>query len=121
MSRPLRVEYPGAIYHVTSRGNARQPIFGDDEDREMLLSVFAEVVARFNFFCHAYCLMDNHYHFVIETPEANLSQGMRQLNGFSPSASIGGITAWDISYRDGSRRSSSSAILTYWSFAGMWL
>jgi REP element-mobilizing transposase RayT len=66
---------------VTARGNARQVIFVDDEDRERFLSVLAWVVDRFKWLCHAYCLMDNHYHLLIETPEPNLSAGMRQLNG----------------------------------------
>jgi putative transposase len=81
MSRPLRIMYPGAVYHVTSRGNARAKIFQDDQDRENFLSVLAAVVKRYNWLCHAYCLMDNHYHLLIETPDANLSVGMRQLNG----------------------------------------
>jgi len=81
MARPLRLEYPGALYHVTARGNARADIFLDDADRALFLEVYALVSHRFNWVCHAYCLMTNHYHFVIETPEANLSKGMRQLNG----------------------------------------
>lgn len=81
MARPLRLEFPGAIYHLTSRGNARLPIFEDDPDREQLLATLQEVVARFNWLCHAYCLMDNHYHLIVETIEGNLSQGMRHLNG----------------------------------------
>jgi REP element-mobilizing transposase RayT len=81
MARPLRIEYEGAVYHVTSRGNARSDIYLDDHDREMFLEVLAHVVERFGWRCHAYCLMDNHYHLMIETPKANLSQGMRQLNG----------------------------------------
>ena len=81
MARPLRIEYPGAIYHITNRGNARQPIFKDDKDREVFLEVLGFVVVRYNWLCHAYCLMDNHYHLLIETPEGNLSEGMRQLNG----------------------------------------
>src|SRR5258706_8306926 len=81
MSRPLRLEFPGAIYHVTSRGNARAPIFADDGDRELFLETLAHVVERFHWLCHAYCLMDNHYHLLIETPDPNLSKGMRQLNG----------------------------------------
>jgi putative transposase len=81
MTRPLRIEYPGAVYHVTSRGNARNKIFSDDQDREIFLSILGAVVKRYNWLCHAYCLMDNHYHFMIETPDANLSIGMRQLNG----------------------------------------
>ena len=69
------------VYHVTSRGNRQETIFEDDEDREVFLGVLAEVVSRFNWLCHAYCLMGNHYHLVIETPDGKLSKGMRQLNG----------------------------------------
>lgn len=81
MARPLRIEFPGAIYHVTSRGNARRKVFLDDADREGFLATLAWVVERFKWICHAYCLMDNHFHLIIETPEGNLSRGMRQLNG----------------------------------------
>ncbi len=81
MARPLRIEYPGALYHVTSRGNAKQKIFRNDRDRKTFLDIMGDVVERFHFICHAYCLMDNHYHLVIETPEGNLSEGMRQING----------------------------------------
>ena len=81
MARPLRIEYPGAIYHITSRGNAGQPIYKDDKDRETFLELLVSVVKRYRWLCHAYCLMGNHYHLLIETPEGNLSQGMRQLNG----------------------------------------
>lgn len=81
MARPLRLEYPGAVYHVTTRGNARQPIFTDDEDREIFLALLGAVVKRYNWLCHAYCLMGNHYHLLLETLDANLSLGMRQLNG----------------------------------------
>jgi len=81
MARPLRVEFKGAVYHVTSRGNAGQAIFLDDSDRLHLLDVLREVVERFGWICYAYCLMSNHYHLLIETPRANLSHGMRHLNG----------------------------------------
>ncbi len=81
MARPLRIEYPGAVYHVTSRGNEKKAVFKDDQDRELFLKILAEVNKRYHWFCHAYCLMDNHYHLLIETPEGNLSLGMRQLNG----------------------------------------
>lgn len=87
MARPLRIEFAGALYHVTSRGDRREPIFDDDEDRRIFLSVLAEVVDRFNWLCHAYCLMTNHYHLVVETPDGNLSKGMRQLNGMYTQAS----------------------------------
>ena len=81
MSRPLRIEYPGALYHVTSRGNRQEDIFLDNDDRDSFLSTLARVCDRYNWVCHCYCLMSNHYHLMIETPEANLSLGMRQLNG----------------------------------------
>ncbi|OGP96037.1 MAG: addiction module toxin RelE [Deltaproteobacteria bacterium RBG_16_47_11] len=81
MARPLRIEYAGAVYHVTSRGNAGNPIFDDDKDRIMLLNILGKVNDRYHWLCHAYCLMVNHYHFVLETPDGNLSKGMRQLNG----------------------------------------
>ena len=61
MARPLRLECPGAVYHVTSRGNARQAIFLDKDDRESFLGILSSVVGRFNWVCHAYCLMENHY------------------------------------------------------------
>ena len=81
MVRPLRIEYEGALYHVTSRGNAGGDIFVDDKDRTRFLETFSEVVERYRFIIHAYCLMSNHYHVMVETPQGNLSAGMRQLNG----------------------------------------
>ena len=81
MARPLRIEFPGAIYHITSRGDDREAIYLSDEDREIFLNVLAQVVDRFGWRCHAWCLMTNHYHLMIETPKANLSRGMRHLNG----------------------------------------
>jgi len=81
MARPLRLELPGGVYHVTSRGDGREDIYLSDADRAIWLGVFAEVCERFNWVCHAWCLMSNHYHILVETPEANLAQGMRQLNG----------------------------------------
>lgn len=81
MARPLRIEFPGAVYHVTSRGHAKQVIFLDVRDYADFLEVLCFVVKRFNWILHAYCLMSNHYHLLIETPDGNLSRGMRQLNG----------------------------------------
>jgi REP element-mobilizing transposase RayT len=81
MARPLRIEYAGALYHITSRGNAREDIFITDEDRKKFLEVLALVVKRYRWKCFAYCLMNNHYHLLIETMTPNLSLGMRQLNG----------------------------------------
>ena len=81
MARPLRVEFPHAVYHLTSRGNARQNIVRDDRDRAAWLAVLDQVIERFGWLCHASCLRDNHYHLVVETPRPNVSGGMRQLNG----------------------------------------
>jgi REP element-mobilizing transposase RayT len=81
MARPLRIEYPGALYHVTARGNARQDIFRDQGDYLEFLNVLCSVAKRFNWLIYAYCLIGNHYHLLIETPDGNLSTGMRQLNG----------------------------------------
>ena len=81
MARPVRLELAGALYHVTSRGDGREDIFLSNEDRVAWLETLAEVCKRFNWVCHAYCQMTNHYHVVIETPDANLAKGMRQLNG----------------------------------------
>ena len=81
MTRPLRIEYEGAVYHVTSRGNARASIFTDDDDRTFFIEILSKVVTRSDWICHAYCLMTNHYHLLIETPSPNLSRGMQLLNG----------------------------------------
>jgi len=81
MARPLRIELSGGLYHVTSRGDRREDIYFTDADRQAWLALLEKVCARYNWVCHAYCLMSNHYHLVIETPEGNLAQGMRQLNG----------------------------------------
>ncbi len=81
MARPLRLEFAGALYHVTSRGDRQERIFEDDADREAFLATLEKVRDTYNWVCHAYCLMDNHYHLLIETPDGNLSKGMRQLNG----------------------------------------
>lgn len=81
MSRPLRIEFPGAVYHVTSRGDRREAIFEDDVDRTALLDVLALALDRFEACALAWCLMGNHYHFVIHTRQANLSLLMRHING----------------------------------------
>lgn len=87
MSRPLRIEFHGALYHITSRGDRGETIYEDDEDREIFLSVLAEVAEHYQWICYAYCLMTNHYHLLVETAEGNLSKGMRQLNGVFTQAS----------------------------------
>jgi putative transposase len=81
MTRPLRLEFPGAVYHLTSRGNARQRIFFSDTDRAIFLETLSQVISRYGWIRHAYCLMANHYHLLIETRKPSLSLGMRQLNG----------------------------------------
>ena len=81
MSRPIRLEFEGALYHVTSRGDRREDIYETDDDRHAFLQLLGDVCKRVNWVCHAYCLMSNHYHVLIETPDANLSRGMRDLNG----------------------------------------
>lgn len=81
MARPLRIEFAGALYHITSRGNEKRDIFFAEEDRSAFLETLGKVCERFNWRCHSYCLMTNHYHLLVETVDGNLSQGMRQLNG----------------------------------------
>lgn len=81
MARPLRIEFAGALYHVTARGNAQADIYDDDSDRQQFLSLLQNTVERHDWYCHAYCLMDNHYHLLIETNSPTLSKGMKFLNG----------------------------------------
>ncbi|HWC65809.1 MAG TPA: transposase [Thermoanaerobaculia bacterium] len=81
MSRPLRLEFEGALYHVTARGNERTSIFRDDRDRARFLEMLGSIAASSSWVVHAYCLMGNHFHLVVETPRANLSAGMQRLNG----------------------------------------
>jgi putative transposase len=80
MARALRIEFPGAVYHVTSRGDRREAIFVDDDDRRRLLAIIKQTMDRFDATVMAYCLMSNHYHFVLQTRRANLSRVMRQVN-----------------------------------------
>ena len=79
MARPLRLEYPGAVYHVMSRGHERSAIFREDGDREKFHSVLGAVVGDERWELHGYCLMGNHYHLLVETPEGQLSRGMKAL------------------------------------------
>jgi len=73
MARPLRLRYAGALYHVTARGDRQWVIYEDDANRQGFLSLLGDVCKTYNWVCHAYCLMDNHYHLLIEIPDANLS------------------------------------------------
>jgi len=81
MPRPHRQQEAGGVYHVTARGNRRQPIFVTDRDREFFVALLERVIARMKWRCLAYCLMGNHFHLALETPEPNLAEGMRRLNG----------------------------------------
>ena len=81
MARPLRIQFPGALYHVTARGNAKANIFLNEDDFNDFLTILCKVTKRYHLILHCYCLMHNHYHLLLETPEGNLSQGVRQLNG----------------------------------------
>ena len=81
MARPIRIQYPGAVYHVMARGNHGQKIFADDADRKTFLSALAEACAKTGWRIHAYVLMANHYHLLLQTPEPNLVDGMKWLQG----------------------------------------
>ncbi len=80
MGRPLRIEYPGALYHITSRGNERKEIFLADEDRIIFLEILKDYHERFGILIHSYVLMDNHYHLILETPNGNLLKVMHGIN-----------------------------------------
>lgn len=81
MTRPPRIEFKNGVYHISAYGVDRIQTFINDDDRDMFLKVFAATSAKLQWICHGFCLMNDHYHLLIETPEANLSKGMRQLNG----------------------------------------
>ena len=81
MARKLRVQYPGAIYHVLNRGDRREAIFQDDKDRECFLTTLGEASQKTRWHLHAFCLMSNHFHLVIETPQSNLVAGMKWFLG----------------------------------------
>jgi putative transposase len=81
MPRPLRLQVPGGFFHLTARGNRRQPIFVDRDDPKLFTGLFEKVVRQLKWRCHGYCLMPNHYHLFVETPQPNLSTGMQYLNG----------------------------------------
>lgn len=105
MTRPLRIEFPGAVYHITSRGNEQKDVFRDDKDRTIFLDILARSCNLFNWRCHAYCLMGNHYHLIVETVDGTLSRGMRHLNGVLLRDSIGIITGLGTFSKEGTRRS----------------
>lgn len=80
MSRPLRIEFPGAVYHVTSRGNAGRRVFSDADDGARFMGLLEREIVQQRWLCHAFCLMPDHYHLLLETPEPNLGRGMARLN-----------------------------------------
>ena len=80
MARPLRPQFPGAVYHITARGNDRQNIYYDEKDYLRFLKMLGQTVKQYGWLCHGYCLMSNHYHIILETPEPNLARGMKRLN-----------------------------------------
>jgi putative transposase len=80
MPRPLRELTPGRLYHLTARGNRKQRIFNADDDRKLFLTCLSRVAADLEWNCHAYCLMENHYHLVLQSPCRNISAGLQQLN-----------------------------------------
>ena len=81
MARALRITFPGAFYHVTSRGNERKAVFKSKRDREKCLEYLESATQRYDALIHAYCMMDNHYHLLLQTPSGNLPQIMRHING----------------------------------------
>lgn len=93
MARPLRIQYPDAVYHVTCRGNEKQNIFRDDSDRSRFLQLLNQSVNIYTVKLHSYVLMNNHFHLLVETPLANLSEFMRHFN----IAYIGYLKVGDVS------------------------
>ncbi len=81
MSRPLRIEYPGAWYHIMNRGGRYEAIFEDKNDYSVFLKLLQETIEIFHIKVSAFCLMKTHYHLLIQTPEANISRSMRHING----------------------------------------
>src|SRR6266545_970065 len=83
MARKLRIQYPGAVYHVMNRGERRESIFHDNDDRQRFIETLGEVCGKTGWQVHAYCLMPNHFHLVLETPRSNLVAGMKWFLGTS--------------------------------------
>ena len=81
MARSARIQFPGAVYHISARGNRQENIYFSDEDRHLFIRLLATAAKRMNWICHAHCLMNNHYHLLIETPDGLLSDGMGYVNG----------------------------------------
>ena len=107
MARPLRIEYPGAYYHVMNRGQSRRNIFIEDKGRQTFLDLLADMARLWKVEIYAYCLMDNHYHLLLSTPAAGLARPMRHISmGSIPRSLTESIIATDRCFVAGTRRSS---------------
>ncbi len=104
MARKLRVEYPGAINHVMNRGDRREPIFADEPDHQRFVETLAEACGKTGWEVHAYVLMPNHFHLVVETPQPNLIAGMKWFLGTYPAGLTGGTSSLAIFFPDVTRR-----------------
>jgi REP element-mobilizing transposase RayT len=120
MSRPLRIIFPGAIYHLTSRGNAQAVIYADDTDRRAFLDLLTQIVQRHHWLCHTYCLMDNHYHLLIETPEGDLSQGPGSSMESIRSRPTGVKVGWGMCCKGGTKPFWLKRTVTCWRYAATW-
>jgi REP element-mobilizing transposase RayT len=119
MARPLRIQFPGAVYHVISRGNERKPIVRDDDDREKRVDWLQRAVETYGWHLFAFVLMTNHEHLFLKTPEPNLSAGMQYLNGSYTRATSTGATVAPGTYsRADSRGILSRRKATSWKSAG---
>ena len=116
MSRPWRIEYEGALYHLLSRGNEHSDIFIDETDRSRFLDAVGEMSERFDIDVFAYVLMDNHYHLLVRTRQANLKKAMQGFGTTYTSGSIGGIFEAGIYFRAVTKALSSKMMLTCFSF-----
>jgi REP element-mobilizing transposase RayT len=116
MARQLRITYEGAVYHITARGNEQRPIVRDDRDRAEWRRTLAQMVEHYRVVCHAWVLMDNHYHLLLETPTPNLSRAVRHLNGVytqrfnGPSAGGASVSGPIQSHPGGTRGVSAGAV-----------
>lgn len=121
MSRPLRLLYPGALYHITARDNERKEIFRTDPDREAFLAIIAQVVECYRLILHAYILMNNHYHLLMETKEGNLPLALRHLNGLYTRAAVSAVLSKFQFLKTGPRSDPERAVLFYlgWERGGM--
>jgi REP element-mobilizing transposase RayT len=116
MARPLRIEFPGALYHITSRGNDGNPIYCDDVDRRHFLEKLTRGCNRYSWLCHAYCLMTNHYHLLVETQQPTLSKGMKYLTEATHNISINAMLEQDTYSRADSSQFWWTAMPTFWNW-----